>query len=120
MKIPKDALGREIRPGQFILYAVSGPGHALAVKPALVIRVSENYMPFSKETFNVLSVLVSPNSRVSLRKFDSICCVPASALPQETVQELLACYETRHGASIADINTEERIGKSGEFFIGVS
>ena len=119
MKIPKDALGREIRPGQFILYATSSS--EVYIKPALVIRVSENYVPLlSAETFNVLSVLVSPNSRVSLRKFDSICCVPASALPQETVQELLACYETRHGASIADINTEERAGKSGEFFIGVS
>ena len=118
MKIPKDALGREIRPGQFILYATSSS--EVYIKPALVIRVSENYVPLSTETVNVLSVLVSPNNRLSLRKFDAICCVPASALPQETVQELLACYETRHGASIADINTEERVGKSGEFFIGVS
>lgn len=118
MKPAIDAFGREIKPGQFIIYAAAN-GHALRVEPALVIRVTEKRVSYSQRTEHVIAVLIRNDGRVSLRVLRGISCVQPESLPKDVVDELLRAYETRYGLPITSIDMYERCGRDEEMFIGV-
>lgn len=118
MKQATDAFGREIKPGQFIIYAAAN-GHMLRVEPGLVVRVSEKRISYSQKTESVVSVLIRNDGRVSLRVMRGISCVQPESLPKDVVDELLLAYETRYGLPIMSIDMSVRGGRDGELFIGV-
>jgi hypothetical protein len=113
---PRDAFGKEILPGQFIIYATAH-GHALSQTPGLVIRVTDKQQRFTQQRYNTLSVLVPGDGLNTLQKLAGVVVVDRQALPADVINDLLNAYEYRFGQSIDFIDQEERYYKE-DIYVG--
>ncbi|TXI86872.1 MAG: hypothetical protein E6Q36_08415 [Chryseobacterium sp.] len=113
---PLDAFGKEIRPGQFIIYATAA-GHALSQTPGLVIRVTDKQQKYTQYRYNTLSVLVPGDGLNTLQKLAGVVVVDRQALPADVVNDLLNAYECRFYYPIDFIDQEERYHKD-DIYVG--